>query len=152
MLFNAECDGVVGHGMHGLYIGDIVASFLWKNENETEWLTFYGKSRCRNIAKRHLGEAVCKQNKCFKLQVKALLLPNSLIHLEPIAAEHLTNYVMSLYHIQNGGYLSKLVSGNKCSALLYLYCTHNKLVFPQSFCLHFGNLYCGVFDNFSNKW
>ena len=84
----------------------------------------------------------------MKLQVKALLREAEsapLVHLDAITAERFMQYVMSLQHTRNGGYLSKSAYGNKRSALFHLFRAHNKVGFPESFRLRLGNLYRGFF-------
>ena len=141
-------DGVVGRGTLGSYIGDIVSFLLWLKNNEVAWLTEYGISRLRNVVRQRVGERVRIRNRRVKLQVKALLREAELaplVHLDAITAERFMQYVMSLRHTRNGGYLSKSAYGNKRSALFHLFRAHNKVGFPESFRLRLGNLYRGFF-------
>ena len=58
---------------------------------------------------------------------------------------------MSRRNAFNGRYLLKSAYGNLRAALFHIFRLHNRLGFPDAFCLELGNLYRGFFRQLSRQ-
>ena len=147
-------DSVVAPYTLRTYCTEILKFLNWCRENKPNWLQSVALLRLDEIQTRAPNERV----RAFKARVQEalkILLQNAreepILHIDDITAEGFMEYIMSCHNAFNGRYLSKSAYGNLSAALFHIFRLHNRLGFPDTFCLELGNLYRVFFSSCLDK-
>ena len=143
-------DGVVAPHTLKTYCTEILKFLTWCRENNPNWLQAVALLQLDEIQTRAPNERV----RAFKARVQEalkVLLQNAreepILRIAAITAEGFMEYIMSRRNAFNGRYLSKSAYRNLRAVLFHIFRLHNRLGFPDAFCLELGNLYCVFFGS-----